>query len=206
MVPRPPPVVSIDSGGHRERVLARRDELVQEHLSLVPPIARRLIVGLPPCFDLEDLVAVGNLALLHAATRYRPLEHGGAPFSAFARPRIKGEILNSITRRNWEESTRPPIDDAPEPISPACIEINTHESLLRERVTEAVARLPAHQQAVLATYYAETLPRARDAKKRLLADTDRIVRIGCVLGLPEWRVIREHADAIAELQRRLRAS
>lgn len=207
VVPRPPPVVSIDSGGHRDRVLARRDELVKENLSLVPPIARRIALALPPCFDVDDLVAVGNLALIHAATRYRPLEHGGAPFSAFARPRIKGEILNSVTRRNWEESTRPPIDDAPEPIEPACIEIDTDRRLLRERVAEAIGRLPAHQKAVIAAYYAETLPRARERlTRKFLPGSDHLVTVGSALGLPEWEVIRQHADAIAELRRRLKAA
>lgn len=207
---RPPPVVPIDSGGHRERVVARRDSLVEANLRLVPPIAHRISLGLPPSFDIEDLIAVGNLGLLHAATRYRPKQHGGTPFAAFARPRIRGAMLDSIRRKNWEESTRPPIHfqweerqtseggssgaraAQHEPFVEATIEIDVDAKLLRKRIALAIARLPARQQAVLSRYYADELP--------------NLATVGAALGLSEWRVIREHADAIAELRRRLRAA
>ena len=198
---RPPPPTPIDSGGHRARVLARRDALVEAHLSLVPPIAQRISLRLPPCFDLSDLIAVGNLGLLHAATRYRPRAHAGTPFSAFARPRIRGEILNSLRRKNWEESTRPSIDDHPasrtdyqenEPRIEASIEIDLDARILEGRIAEAISRLPGRQGDIVRAYYSEAMP--------------SLAVVGSALGLSEWRVIREHADAIAELRRRLRGA
>src|ERR1700685_3975768 len=87
------PVFSIDAGGHRERVLAARDKLVVENMALVPPIALRLKLTLRPAFEMADLIAEGNVGLIRAATRYRPQKYGGAPFSAFARPRIRGAML-----------------------------------------------------------------------------------------------------------------
>jgi RNA polymerase sigma factor (sigma-70 family) len=105
----PPPVVSIDAGDYREHFFAQRNALVEAHLHLVPPIAHRIALGLPPSFDIDDLLAAGYLALIHAATRYRPREHGGAPFSAFARPAIRGAMKNLFRRQHWEENTRPPL-------------------------------------------------------------------------------------------------
>jgi RNA polymerase sigma factor (sigma-70 family) len=207
------PVVSIDSGGHRERFLAARDELVREHLHLVPPIAGRIRSSLPPSFDVEDLIAAGNLALLHCATRYRPLEHGGVPFSAFARPRIRGAMFDSIRRHQWEENTRPlrgvSLGERLPPLDTS-IEIDTaiDQRRLSARLAKEIMRLPARQRDVIAAYYAESLPPLRDPTTNRFIDKNRglSATVGAALGLPEWRVDREHADAIAELRRRLRAA
>lgn len=93
-----------------------RDALIERHLELVPPIARRVQRRLPPSFELDDLVGEGNIGLMHAASRYRPRTHGGTPFSAFARPRIHGAIVDSVRRRCWIENTAFPLEDAPEPV------------------------------------------------------------------------------------------
>ena len=200
-------IITINSGSHRERFLADRDELVREHLYLVLPIANRIKEHLPPSFDVDDLIASGNLALLHLATRYRPREHGGAPFSAFARPRIRGAIFDSIRRRMWEENTRSSMDDAPEPVDRSIeITIAIDQRRMRERLAEAVTRLPARQRAVIAAYYTERLPPLRDPGTNLFIKGRRMATVGAALGLPEWHVEREHADAIAELRRRLKAA
>ncbi|MCU1325724.1 MAG: polymerase sigma factor, FliA/WhiG family/RNA polymerase sigma factor, sigma-70 family, partial [Bryobacterales bacterium] len=93
-------VVSIEAGSHRARLIERRNELVMSHLDLVESVARSVFAGLPPTFLLEDLIQTGRVALLDAATRYRPQQHGGAPFSAFARQVVRGAILNSTRRRH----------------------------------------------------------------------------------------------------------
>ena len=97
------PVVEISFGDHRERVRAKRDALVAENLSLVPPIARRLAKTLPPSFEVDDLVQTGNIGLLRAATRFHP--QTGNPFPAFARPIIRGAILDSVRRRHYSAAT-----------------------------------------------------------------------------------------------------
>ncbi len=210
------PVIAIDSGNHRERFLAWRDALVQEHCHsepdcpncgtatcLVSPIARRVHSQLPSSFDLEDLIATGNLALLHLATRYRPFEHGGTPFSAFARKGIRGAMLNSVRRHVYEESTRPPIDESLFEDHGARIATSIDQGRLMKRLREAIAALPARQQAVVAAYYAEVLPRAlRDASGGFVK-IDHLACVGSALGLPEWKVIAEHSAVIEELRRKL---
>jgi RNA polymerase sigma factor (sigma-70 family) len=102
--------VSIASGDHRARVLARRDDLITAHLHLVRPIARRIRKLTPSTFELDDLISEGTLGLIRAATLYLPEAHGGCPFSAFARPRIRGAILDSIRRRHFIENTGESLD------------------------------------------------------------------------------------------------
>jgi RNA polymerase sigma factor (sigma-70 family) len=180
-------IVSIDSGGHRQRVLARRDALVEAHLWLVPPIAARIKHQLPPCFDLADLEASGYLGLIHVATRYRPCVHGHAPFAAYARPRIRGAILDSIRRRNYAEATRPPLP-ARDPGIPDDLDRLIDEERLGKSLAEALTWLQ---------------PRQRDVIRRFYAEGATVETIGAALGLKRWRVDRDRADAIAELRRRL---
>src|SRR5579864_514359 len=83
---RRPKVVSISAGNHRSRVLEKRDRLVEQNLGLVYKIAREIHQNLPPCFELDDLISTGFVALLNAAVLYRPRLYGNAPFSSFAWP------------------------------------------------------------------------------------------------------------------------
>jgi len=199
-------VVSIDQAGRRARVLARRDRLVEQHLDLVPPIAKRVFRCLPPSFDLEDLIATGNLALTRAATVYKPERHGGCPFSAFARHRIRGAMLDSIRRRHYTENTRPSIDEpavglfghhdelegirtntrSPGLISEPTIESDLDRADLLKRLETAVRQLTDEQKSILDHYYAE--------------DCDRLKRA-------HWRrrkeVIQTHLDILAILRAEL---
>lgn len=77
----------------------RRDQLVEAHLDLVRQLAVRVARRLPPSFELDDLVQQGCLGLLQAADRYDP--DLNSSFDAYARPRIKGAMLDSIRRRHW---------------------------------------------------------------------------------------------------------
>lgn len=164
--------------------MAARNALVEANLYLVAPIAAFLHRKLPPSFELQDLLATGYLALLHIATRYRPREHGGAPFSAFARPRIRGAILDSVRRRHWEESTRPPLDDGPEPAIDPRIEINTSidERALRERLNGAIARLPPRPK--------------REGRYQSYA--------AALAESAEWRAAAGHVEAIAAMRREIK--
>jgi RNA polymerase sigma factor (sigma-70 family) len=189
-------VVAIDSGGHRERVLKTRDALVLEHLDMVPPIASRLKLTLPPSFELADLIAEGNFGLIRAATRYRPRQHGGTPFSAFARPRIRGAMLDSVRRRHWHENTREPLPrERALPGGPDCreqveaIDGRIDERRLGKRILEAVSWLTPVQQSVVHAFFSETLP--------------SMAVVGAALGLSEYRIGLEKAQAITELRRRL---
>jgi len=178
---RPPPVVSIDSGGHRERFLAKRNALVESHLYLVPPIAQRIHRGLPPSFDLDDLCSTGYLALLHLATRYHPRTHGGAPFASFARPRIRGAILNSIRRNAYTENTRPPIDTEPRALDKGD-QINSaiDSDRFRQRLINDLAELPE---------------RLRRSNGKFVSFAEQIAEAH------EWRAAAGHVKAIAALRK-----
>jgi RNA polymerase sigma factor for flagellar operon FliA len=76
-----------------------RDRLVMEHVGLVKMLAHRLCRRLPTQVDLGDLVGVGVLGLIDAATRYKPST--GVPFDAFARRRVHGAMLDSLRDMDW---------------------------------------------------------------------------------------------------------
>lgn len=73
----------------------RRNERVSQHSHLVPPLARHY--GRRCSEAVEDLIQVGLLGLLRAAELYDPGQT--TPFSAFARPHIRGAILHHLRDR-----------------------------------------------------------------------------------------------------------
>lgn len=206
MPPRTPraPIISIDSGGHRARVLRRRDELVLAHTGMVPPIAQRIKERLPDSFEIADLIATGNLALVRAATRYRPRQHGWAPFTAFARPRVAGAIIDSIRRRHWTENTRerlPENFEVPfcDPFAEEAVAaIDEDRELCKDRygrlvkpLAAALEQLTARERLVLGAYYAE--------------NCEDVAMVGGILGISAVRVTAEHDAAIAKLRARMLA-
>jgi len=78
---------------------AVRDKLVIEHLGLVKTLAHRLAQRLPSYVEMNDLISVGVLGLIDAATRYRASM--GVPFNAFARRRVHGAMLDALRELDW---------------------------------------------------------------------------------------------------------
>jgi RNA polymerase sigma factor for flagellar operon FliA len=76
-----------------------RDRLVMEHVGLVKTLAQRLAQRLPSQVEVSDLVSVGVLGLIDAASRYKPTL--GVPFDAFARRRVQGAMLDSLRDLDW---------------------------------------------------------------------------------------------------------
>ncbi len=62
-------------------------------------MASRLANRLPPQVEVSELVSVGVLGLIDAAGRFKPSL--GVPFSAFARRRIHGAMLDSLRGLDW---------------------------------------------------------------------------------------------------------
>jgi RNA polymerase sigma factor for flagellar operon FliA len=77
----------------------RRDELVMAHVGLVRAIAARIGRRLPAQVEISELVSVGVLGLIDAATRYQPSL--GVAFDAFARRRIQGAMLDALRQLDW---------------------------------------------------------------------------------------------------------
>jgi RNA polymerase sigma factor (sigma-70 family) len=88
-----------DTCGSKAPDTKARDERIKAHLDLVTSIGRD-IRGRPlgRGIELDDLVAYGAIGLVEAATRF---EDRGVPFSAFARPRIYGAIVDGIRAQHW---------------------------------------------------------------------------------------------------------
>ena len=81
------------------RDLARRDDLILNHLSLVTAIATRVHETLPVHVDLEDLIHAGVMGLFDAADKYDSEKR--VAFPAYAKHRIKGAILDSLRDLDW---------------------------------------------------------------------------------------------------------
>ena len=76
-----------------------RDERIKAHLDLVKSIAGDIRARpLGRGMELDDLVAYGAIGLVEAATRF---EERGVPFSALARRRIYGAIVDGIRTQHW---------------------------------------------------------------------------------------------------------
>jgi len=76
-----------------------RDQLVLEHVGLVKALAQRLVQRLPSQVEVADLISVGILGLMDAASRYKPST--GVPFDAFARRRVQGAMLDALRDLDW---------------------------------------------------------------------------------------------------------
>lgn len=83
--------------------LDTRDRLVMEHVGLVKTMAGRLAHRLPAQVEVSELISVGVLGLIDAAGRFDPAK--GVPFSAFARRRIHGAMLDSLRDLDWAPRT-----------------------------------------------------------------------------------------------------
>ncbi|MEW6321184.1 MAG: FliA/WhiG family RNA polymerase sigma factor [Acidobacteriota bacterium] len=78
---------------------ADRDELVMAHVSLVKTMAQRLAQRLPSQVEVNDLMSVGVMGLIDAASRYKAAS--GVPFEAFARRRVQGAMLDALRDLDW---------------------------------------------------------------------------------------------------------
>jgi RNA polymerase sigma factor for flagellar operon FliA len=82
-----------------ESALEQRDRLVMEHVPLVKILAQRLAHRLPSQVEVSELISVGLLGLIDAASRYKAST--GVPFDAFARRRVQGAMLDSLRDLDW---------------------------------------------------------------------------------------------------------
>jgi RNA polymerase sigma factor for flagellar operon FliA len=78
---------------------ARRDQIILDHLPLVKAIAVRVHENLPVHVDVDDLVHAGILGLFDAVNKYDSTKQ--VAFSAYAKHRIKGAILDSLRQLDW---------------------------------------------------------------------------------------------------------
>lgn len=78
---------------------ANRDRAFLLSQGLVRAIAWRIHCRVPSAVELEDLVAYGQIGLLEAFQRFD--NDRGMKFATFAWHRIRGAILDGLTKMNW---------------------------------------------------------------------------------------------------------
>ncbi len=88
----------------KSRDLAARNALAEAYLWLVRWVAGRLMVGLPPHFEQEDVEGHGCFGLLDAIHKYDPSR--GIRFETYAIPWVRGACLQGIKAQQWAPSMR----------------------------------------------------------------------------------------------------
>lgn len=76
-----------------------RNATIEEYLPLVKRIANYWAAKLPASVELDDLMQVGLIGLLHACDSFDASR--GASFATYASIRIKGAILDEVRRNDW---------------------------------------------------------------------------------------------------------
>lgn len=121
----------------------------------------------PDSFELDDLVSTGYEALVKAADNYRPAQHGGAPFSAYARLCVRGAILDSISGRHFARAKTTGSLDAGGLEVSFCqnLDAGIDRAKVRAKLLAAAAELPERQREVLKLYYGDGLTLAEISER-----------------------------------------
>jgi RNA polymerase sigma factor for flagellar operon FliA len=75
------------------------EDIVKNYSHLVKTVVGKLAMNLPSHVDMDDLQSAGMLGLLNAVRNYKP--EIGSPFEAYARLRIRGQVLDELRRMDW---------------------------------------------------------------------------------------------------------
>jgi RNA polymerase sigma factor for flagellar operon FliA len=76
-----------------------RDHLILEHYPMVRRLAYRMVSRYPSCVEADDLITIGTLGLIDAVDRFE--ESRSISFSAYARIRVQGAILDELRKNDW---------------------------------------------------------------------------------------------------------
>ncbi|MCL2497915.1 MAG: FliA/WhiG family RNA polymerase sigma factor [Symbiobacteriaceae bacterium] len=79
--------------------LTAKEELIANYAFLVRHVVARLMIGLPPHVEAEEMLSYATLGLLEAMERYDP--ERGIRFESYAVSRIKGAILDGLRANDW---------------------------------------------------------------------------------------------------------
>jgi RNA polymerase sigma factor for flagellar operon FliA len=78
---------------------SEREELILAHYPMVRRVAYRMVTRYPSCIEVDDLVTIGTLGLIDAVDRFE--ESRSISFSAYARIRVQGAILDELRKADW---------------------------------------------------------------------------------------------------------
>jgi RNA polymerase sigma factor FliA len=76
-----------------------KNQLLEQHASLVKKLAHQMKAKLPPSVEVDDLIQAGMIGLLDAVNRYE--ETHGAQFETYAVQRIRGAMLDELRNSDW---------------------------------------------------------------------------------------------------------
>lgn len=167
---------------------------------MVRALAGRILASVPRYAGIEisDLIQAGNIGLLSATRTFQP--ESGAPLAAWARFRIRGEMLDTVRRCIGRGSVRPVMLSAsgdqpeldlenriatPPGESPLCLVAARQRAAI---LSEEVGRLPARHRAVLKMRYCGEF---------------NLREIGAKLSVNESRACQLHQSALGRLRRAL---
>lgn len=95
--------VAVDAAPERRRRPRSQDDpvtvLVQTHLRMVEQVVSALSSNWPRHLDRNELVSAGRFGLVQAAQKWDPTRD--VDFAAFARPRVRGAILDLLRGLDW---------------------------------------------------------------------------------------------------------
>lgn len=171
-----------------------------DDLTLVRQIACSMARRLPPHLELAELIALGNLGLVEARSRYDAAR--GVPFAAFAAPRIRGAILDSLRQEDLisrDERARVRRD---ENAVPSARKVELGDELALENEAEPADDQLARRRALRAMREAvgKLTPREQDVIARHYFDEQPLKAIGEQLGVSESRVCQIAGAAVARLR------
>ncbi|HEX3695019.1 MAG TPA: sigma-70 family RNA polymerase sigma factor [Polyangia bacterium] len=78
---------------------SEKNQLIEQHLSLVQAIAHKVKKSLTTSIDVEDLIGYGSKGLVEAAERFDARQ--GVAFSTFAYYRIRGAMYDGLRTMGW---------------------------------------------------------------------------------------------------------
>ena len=199
----------------------RPSDPIQLHLGLVQPIARHY--ARQSGQDIDDLIQVGRLGLLKAASGFRSDQ--GCQFKTYARPHIRGAILHylrdqsSLVRlprrveervqglRRGEQLSLTPADDLllqQYANKHGWTELRDHHIDTSEDVLERLSRNLEQQKALTAL---KTLPREeRDAVQAVVMRGDSLRRVARQRNVSAMTIQRRVKRGLSRLCDQLRPS
>jgi RNA polymerase sigma factor FliA len=197
-----------------------RDILIEEHMYIVQIIARSIARGLPPCFELDDLISEGYIGLMAAADTFDASRK--VPFTSWARTKVDFAIRDSIRRRNYTANTMEALyghgdhvaerlrdslrsntrrdagEFSPQVDRAMCRDSRSPEDSLIEQID---AKRKMH---VLSSAIADLSPRKRAVFEIYYSRNKRIIEAGEALGVHPSRASQLHHEGLRDLTMGLR--
>jgi RNA polymerase sigma factor (sigma-70 family) len=155
------PIINIESWKQE-----KRDAIYREHRKIVPRIARGLLRIMPQGTEIEDLIQIGEIALLENALKYKD---GWGPIEAYLGQRIRWAILREMEGRLARARHEIAIsqigteDDGQRLLESQAINAEQEESLMADDsvMREAVTSLTSREQQILKLRFIDGLQQGK---------------------------------------------